>query len=385
MDHLETFAGRARGLLGAGALLLVLTAPAGAQEPVAPPEAQDTARTHVVRPGDTLWDLAEHYYGDPWKWPRIHQANTGLVANPHFILPAWRLIIPGLEPGAEPETGLLGVPVRELGQVAPVAAEAEQEQLPPPARTVFFPRDERSVVFAEDVPRPVVSPGEFYAASWLTEGAPVPIVGTVADRFSRDAQGQVLAETAHPYTQLYIAYGPAGLRPEIGQRLLAVRQLRAVNGYGTILEPRGIVQVASLDPEVFSATVVRQFGELAVGDLVLPVEPAPDLTGLIPQQLTSGPEGRIVDFLDPQPIYGTQDHAFVDLGRAQGLGVGDELIVILPARRDDNMGEVLLPPEVVARLRVLRVGERTATTKVIQLTEPVLEPGLPVRLVGQIQ
>src|SRR3954465_10904107 len=24
---------------------------------------------HVVQEGDTLWDISDHYYGDPWHWP----------------------------------------------------------------------------------------------------------------------------------------------------------------------------------------------------------------------------------------------------------------------------------------------------------------------------
>lgn len=390
VDHLDLLAGRVRAPIVALAALFALAGPGAAQEPAAAPAAQDTARLHVVRPGDTLWDLAAHYYGDPWQWPRIHEANTGVVANPHLILPSWELIIPGIMDAA-PAAGLLGVEtgIRPVPAPAPMAEplaeplEAEPAPLPPPERTVFYPRDARSVLLAEAAARPLVSPGEFYSASWLTEGAAIPVLGTVVDRFSRES-GDVLAEMAHPHSQLYLSYGP-GPRPEIGQRLLGVRRLREVPGHGVILEPRAIVQVVSLDPEVMTVIVVRQFGEFAVGDIVIPASLAPDLTGRRVRQVVSGPEGSILTFLVPQPVYSTHDHAFINLGRAHGLGVGDELIVILPDRPVAQLDETRLPSEVVARLRVLRVGERTSTAKVIQLTEPVLEQGLPVRVVGQVQ
>lgn len=35
-------------------------------------------RHHIVREGDSLWDLADEYYGDPYKWNTIAQANRGL-------------------------------------------------------------------------------------------------------------------------------------------------------------------------------------------------------------------------------------------------------------------------------------------------------------------
>ena len=62
-------------------------------------ERPDTASTdtteHVVREGDTLWDLAGEYYADPFRWPMIHEANLGEVEDPHWIYPTERLLIPG--------------------------------------------------------------------------------------------------------------------------------------------------------------------------------------------------------------------------------------------------------------------------------------------------
>ncbi|HEV8244843.1 MAG TPA: LysM peptidoglycan-binding domain-containing protein, partial [Polyangiaceae bacterium] len=53
------------------------------------PTEKATARVpdiHVVHRGDTLWDLCDHYYGNPWQWPRIWSYNSQ-VANPHWIYP----------------------------------------------------------------------------------------------------------------------------------------------------------------------------------------------------------------------------------------------------------------------------------------------------------
>ena len=59
------------------------------------------APVHIVVHGDTLWDLAVHYYGDGEQWRRIFAGNIGhpqpdgnQLTNPDLILPGWKLVIP---------------------------------------------------------------------------------------------------------------------------------------------------------------------------------------------------------------------------------------------------------------------------------------------------
>ena len=41
---------------------------------------------HVVRSGDTLWDICFYYFNDPWQWPKIWSYNPQ-ITNPHWIYP----------------------------------------------------------------------------------------------------------------------------------------------------------------------------------------------------------------------------------------------------------------------------------------------------------
>src|SRR5688572_16767700 len=54
-----------------------------------------TPRTHVVRKGDTLWDIAREYTSDPFRWREVYDLNTAIVRNPHWIYPGERLRLPG--------------------------------------------------------------------------------------------------------------------------------------------------------------------------------------------------------------------------------------------------------------------------------------------------
>src|SRR4051794_17546031 len=57
-------------------------------------------RTHVVRKGDTLWDLAREYTSDPYRWKQLYELNTGTVRDPHWIYPGERLRLPGADVAA---------------------------------------------------------------------------------------------------------------------------------------------------------------------------------------------------------------------------------------------------------------------------------------------
>lgn len=99
---------------------------------------------HTVVKTNHLWGLAERYYNDPFKWPKIHAANPG-IADPHWIYPGQVVIIPDVD-----------VPKPETEETAPAPVpEAQSELAPAPA--------------PEPEPEPVVPPPSSDADSLSTE------------------------------------------------------------------------------------------------------------------------------------------------------------------------------------------------------------------------
>lgn len=358
------------GALVLGALLLA--APLAAQEP------EPEQRTHTVQRGNTLWGLAEAYYNNPFLWPVIAEANRDIVADPHWIYPDQRLVIPGL-PTARTSPAvdrLRGEPTEPVDVVIEVALE-------PPARTLFYsePPPQRDIMILEAEAPTAIQPGEFYAAPWLGELSQLPIVGRMVrvndpDRATvRDAPS-----SARPFDEIFVSFARGAQAPRVGDRLMMVREGRRIGGT-RVIEPTGMVTVTRVEREVFGARVTDQFTAVQRGDVAIPVEPFPLRPGEMPRPVADGGDGVILGFEKEQALYGTTEHAFISIGRAHGLRVGDQLVAYQPPRRERAHE---LPPEIVARVQVVRVGDNTATVRITRTRHGVLDDGLPVRVVAEM-
>lgn len=102
-------------------------------------------KTHAVTSGDTLWDLSNKYYKDPFKWGKIYNANLNRVNDPDLIYPKNELLIPDLteevKPEVKPEPGPAAViavddTVKEPELQASEVAQPEEPAvfLPPPGK-----------------------------------------------------------------------------------------------------------------------------------------------------------------------------------------------------------------------------------------------------------
>ena len=49
--------------------------------------------TYIVQDGDTLWDIAYEFFGDPTLFGKIYDANSDLLSEPQLIYPGQELII----------------------------------------------------------------------------------------------------------------------------------------------------------------------------------------------------------------------------------------------------------------------------------------------------
>jgi LysM repeat protein len=85
-----------------------------------PLSASAEKMTHIVKKGDTLWDICEHYYGDSSLWPKLWEMNS-FITNPHLLTPGDVITLfektpqKAPEPAPEPEP-VMGINIEDIIQ-----------------------------------------------------------------------------------------------------------------------------------------------------------------------------------------------------------------------------------------------------------------------------
>jgi hypothetical protein len=235
-------------------------------------DAEETVETvteeskHTVVHANTLWDLAKHFYKDPFQWRRIYEANKDTIKDPHWIYPNQIFIIPGFANT---------VRVVKTGQKEPPPVVAPPPP-PPPAPT------------PEPEPAPVRfeagrAPGAFSLPESLSTRLPEGMTSGQPSTFrflmpqGWKADGQVVAfqgrEVLAAEGDTLLVRLNAPLRLRRGLRFTVFRPSAPTEAdldqKGLYMQKVGVVEavkkVSDLEVRVM---VLRSGGAVVVGDLV---------------------------------------------------------------------------------------------------------------------
>lgn len=301
-----------------------------------------TPELHVVRRGDTLWDICWYYFSDPWQWPKIWSYNPQ-ITNPHWIYPndLVRLLPRGAfvsQPDPQPPTSPTGV-----------------DQLPAPQRRI-----ESSITSTAFVAK-------------IDLDSAITIEGAVDEK--------TLLGTGD---EVYLAY-PAGKPPKVGERYSVYIPGRPVvfnkQNYGSYVRVLGTLEVVSARQDKRArGRIIEAIQEIErgskVGPLVTrfknvpPVAPKVDLQSTIVAMLTKdqliGERGEVV---------------FIAAGKSSGLEVGNRMYVVrrgdaLPGKMSTNVGrdDRRFPARALGEVVVVEVGQ-TISIGVVTLTVQEMSVG----------
>lgn len=358
--------------VGLAAIVLALAPPAAGQ--VAP---GDTLARYDVRRGDTLWDLAARYLADPFLWPEIFRLNADVVEDPDLIFPGESLRIPGRAAIAADAAAVRSA--RPARRAAAPRGDLARAGL---SGTVFAARDQglaaSRLSVSESAPTAILSESDHFRVGLLLDPAELGPTGHTARVVEESIQSLDLPKTVRHNQEIVIASG--ALRPQLGDRLQAVRWERDVAGR-RVLRSLALLDVVRAGEDSVRARVTQLFALYEVGDPVIAAEPYRLDPAARPEPVDDGLTARILAFETPQPLLDLDDPVFLDVGRRDGVRTGDEFLAF---GLDEPSPATADPRDALSRLRVVRTTEGTATAIVVTIRDPATAEGAPVRRVARL-
>lgn len=356
--------------------LLALVAPTALAAQVAAPA--DTLRTHTVKRGDTLWDLAASYLGDAFRWPAIYQLNREVVDDPHWIYPG----------------EVLRLPLRGEPAIAEAPAEPAAPVAGPRDRTVFSERPGTAVrgVIAPAPPpllpeRRSVRAGEYLAAPYVAADVAPAGAGRLVASAELLGTSEATQRVRLGPQELVLFTPPSGAAASPGARFLVLARGEMIPELGGRVHlPVGQVQVERAAEGGAGAIgrLVSHYGVIRTGDLVIPVDTAELAAVTTP---SAAADGRVatIRWVQGSPVLPSlTSYLLLDVGAREGVRVGDEYRLVAP-RAPGAEGQPDMPERDLGLAQVVRVTPLGATVVVTGQEQPAIRVGMQARLVARMR
>lgn len=342
---------------------------------------------HVVKKGDTLWDLAQYYLKDPFRWPEIFRRNTDVVENPHWIYPGEVIRISGTE--VKPEA------LARADSAGDVVSHVVTRTVVPPQQAVAGGRSDLTVFAspmsraAAELQRDVIGRsrgggirrGEVEAAPYTERnGGPRGSGRLVASVDRPGIQASIVRSRFQLNDELYFE-APHGATAQLGENYMSYIFGPNLGEYGQVIIPTGILRVENLTPgQMPTVRIVKQFDPIMLDQRIIP---APDLT--IPtgslSPVAGGTRGKVV-YIHDEPVLPSIGHyVIISQNASSGVSIGDEITFIdnSTGREDENPA----PPVIAAVAQVVRVTPYATTAIITRQSQPTLRDGMPARVTGK--
>jgi LysM repeat protein len=368
-------------------LSLIASGPLFAQTPTSPDPARKPGPTvlpasapaegevsHVVKKGDTLWDIANAYLKDPFRWPEVFQRNTDVVENPHWIYPGEVIRIANGE--VRPE-----VLARVTTKPAPAVVE--------PDRTVFStqpPVVNGRLQSNGDVLGRVragsVRVGEVEAAPFADRHGGPRGAGSLAAAYDRPGIAAKASDQRFSLQDPVFVQLPNGVSARLGDRYLVYVPGPTLGDDAQLMIPTGVVQVENVQPgQLTLARIVRQFAEIRLDQRLVPLESVVPSATMSSTPVSNGGTAHVLWVHEDPVLPSMQSYVVLSSEVGPDVKVGDQFTLI-----DASVDETHpAPPVPAAVAQVVRVTPYAVTALVVDHEQPTIRAGMPARLTARMR
>jgi hypothetical protein len=316
----------------------------------APTDEPEVIRTgpvpelHVVRRGDTLWDICFVYFNDPWQWPKIWSYNPQ-ITNPHWIYPGdlVRLLPRGVFAQLPPEPENAGTSTPPVPSTSPASPASpgpptSVDALPAPQRRIEVGIKQTAFVEKSDLDKSIAIDGSVDEKTLLGNGDSV-----------------------------YLSY-PPGKPPKVGEKYsiyLPDNPVKSGNTLvGSYVHVLGAVEVVSVKQDKRARGVIVEANQeiergAKVGPLVKTFKTVP------PSPPKVDAQGTVVAMLTHDQLIGQGEVVFIDLGKRSGIEVGNRMFVVrrgdaYPQDMNTQVGQDdrKFPARALGEIVIVEVGDK---------------------------
>ena len=301
--------------------------------------------THIVRDGETLWDITQRYYRNPYAWPRVWSYNPD-VTNPHWIYPGLEIRLVGDQVDAQP-----------TGEASPGITRTKYEY-------------RQGKIYLRDV-------------GFLDKEALGKVGHVIAGR-----DDHMLLTT---HQRVYLRFKD-GVAPKPGTHYTVFRHIRKKERLkkekGHLVRILGTIRLDDYDHDknVGRAWIVEALEPIERGYPVAPMMRRID--PVAPVASKANLEGKVIASVFPRQLLGQNQVIFVNLGSEDGLTRGNQLYALRQGDewRDATKGTHMdisntvklpkqpksYPTEIVGYGTVVNVRPKTAAVLITQATRALV-------------
>lgn len=350
----------ALGILAALGLVLPLAVGAMAQDYDADVEAameelglitpEEITDVYLVVPGDTLWEIAELFFGDPETWPGLWSINNEEITNPHYIYPGQVL---RLQAGTDLRPPSLIVSTQ--------GADVIDDSF-----TSFVPKAE---IFSTTTDCSLHVPFSRATEGDVTLAAPTFITRSPVDPLGVLEQAVPGKEMLARGDTVYMRFRNTSdvdcgrvysLYHHVSEvRHPEVRSARLGHVYGVSAE----VLISDVGDKWVTGQVVQSYGEVTRGELI--TDRVPVAGKVRTSEMSQVVDGFVIDKSHEENLLVQRNQViFIDRGRNDGVRSGTIFWVV---RRGDGLAtkprqiDQSLPDQVIGRLVVFAADDHVST------------------------
>ncbi|MDQ6995882.1 MAG: LysM peptidoglycan-binding domain-containing protein [Mariprofundus sp.] len=298
----------------------------------------DLSKPYIVKKGDSLWNIANHFFKDPWKWLKIWEHNL-YITNPDLIYPGNKIWFDGnrLTQGG-------------LSMVRP----QPQVVIRPVERMEGYA--DSSLLLTSLQRQGFIQPNMIQGAGYILDSRD--------DRLNYGAHDFVFLKLNQP--------AKVGTLFDVFRSTDTLHDPQSGNALGVLIKHMGQIRISSEHDGIFRGVIVKAFEEISRGDRVKPARVINH--HLVLSQSKPHLTGSIIYIRNDAHEAAQHQVVGISLGLNDGLKAGMQMYIYKAGRTVEDKvsgGTVLLPQQRIGAVVVLAAQPQAAIALITKSTMPV--------------